>query len=202
MSKQYIKSASLLLCLLLGACAGGPPAETPGQAATVKVEPQARAEFEQALVLVKRGQEDDAILKFTALSHKYPDLAGAFVNLGLLQLKKGRHAEARQALLQATTINPQNAVAYNHLGVAQRALGDFQAARQAYEQALALAPDYAAAHLNLGILLDIYLGELRAALTHYESYQRLTGTSDGEVEKWIVDLRRRLDNTSQARGTP
>ena len=202
MLKPCIKAISLLLCLLLAACASGPPDGASQPAAAVKVDPQARAEFEQAVLLVKRGQDDEAILKFTALGHKYPELAGAFVNLGLLQLKKGRHAEARQALLQATTLNPQHAVAFNHLGVALRALGEFQPARQAYEQALTLAPEYAAAHLNLGILLDIYLGELPAALAHYESYQRLTGARDSEVEKWIVELRRRVDNTSQARGTP
>ena len=200
--KAFIKAMCLVLSLLLGACASGPREETAAPASSVKVDPQAQAEFNQALQLAKRGQDNDAIVKFTALTHKYPDLAGAYVNLGLLQLKKGQHEAARQALLQATTINPQNAVAYNHLGVAHRTLGEFKPAQAAYQQALTLDPGYAAAHLNMGILMDIYLGDLRNALGHYETYQRLTGNSDADVEKWIVDLKRRVDNTSQARGTP
>lgn len=199
---RFIKTTSVCLCLLLASCASGPQQDGGQQPAAVQADPQAQAEFAQALLLAKRGQDDDAIVKFTSLSHKYPNLAGAFVNLGLLQLKKGRHEAARQALLQATTVNPRNAVAFNHLGVAHRALGEFQPARAAYEQALALDPQYAAAHRNLGILLDIYLGDLGAALTHYERYQALSGASDDEVEKWIVDLKRRADNTSQARGAP
>ena len=95
-------------------------------------------------------------------------------------------------MLQATTIKPDDAIAYNHLGVVYRELGEFKQAQQAYEQALKLKPDYAAAYLNIGILYDVYLNNLAQALVNYEKYQTLNGSPDDKVEKWIVDLKRRV----------
>ncbi|UCE89659.1 MAG: tetratricopeptide repeat protein, partial [Pseudomonadota bacterium] len=88
-------------------------------------------------------------------------------------------------------LNPDNAAAYNHLGIVHRQRGDFKKAQDAYRQALKIEPDYALAHRNLGILYDLYMGDLSRALKHYERYQALTGGDDRQVDKWIVDLKRR-----------
>jgi Flp pilus assembly protein TadD len=192
MWKAYIRSAALLACLGLAACASGPSSERGEKAATVNVDPQAQSEFRQAVQALKDQRDDDALRLLIGLTRKYPNLAGPFTNLGLLYIKQGKYAEAKQALLQATTIKPDDAVAFNHLGVAYRELGEFKQAQQAYEQALKLKPDYADAHLNLGILFDVYLNDLAQALAHYEKYQALSSSPDGKVAKWIVDLKRRV----------
>jgi len=70
-------------------------------------------------------------------------------------------------------------------------------AKQHYLQALEINAEYANAHLNLGILLDIYLQQWNDALAHYQKYQELTDAKDDTVEKWIVDLQRRIDNKSK-----
>ena len=137
----------------------------------------------------------------TEITRKYPSLAGPFTNLGLVYIKKGKFTEAKQALLQATTIKPGDAVAYNHLGVAYRELGEFKQAQQAYEEALKLKPDYADAHLNIGILYDVYLNDLNQALLQYQQYQSLSNSPDPKVEKWIVDLKRRVSK-NQAKASP
>lgn len=191
MWKAYIRSFALLACLGLAACASGPGTPS-GEKAAVKADPQAQTEFAQALQALKSGRDDDALRMLTDMTQKYPKLAGPFTNLGLLYIKQGKFAQAKQALLQATTIRPDDAVAYNHLGVAYRQLGEFKQAQQAYEQALKLKPDYADAHLNIGILFDVYLNDLNQALLHYQKYQSLNGRPDGQVEKWIVDLKRRI----------
>jgi hypothetical protein len=41
------------------------------------------------------------------------------------------------------------------------------------------------------VLNELYLQHLDAALQHFETYQELVG-GDEEVEKWIVDLKRRV----------
>lgn len=192
MWKTYIRFAALLVCLGLAACASGPGTQADKKESDNKVDPQAQAEFAQAVQALKSGRNNDALRILTGITRKYPGLAGPFTNLGLLYIKEGKFKDAKQALLQATTIKPDDAVAYNHLGVVYRELGEFKQAHQAYEQALKLRPDYADAHLNLGILLDVYLGDLPKALVHYEKYQSLSSNPDGKVAKWIIDLKRRV----------
>jgi Flp pilus assembly protein TadD len=118
------------------------------------------------------------------------------VNLGVLFLRKARYEDAKNALLQATTIKPQDAVAQTHLGIAYRNLGEFKKAEQSYQEALRADPNYAYAHLNAGILYDIYLQKLPEALQHYEQYKALSKDSNDLVEKWIIDLKRRVGKNS------
>jgi len=192
MWKAYIKAIALLACLGLAACASGPARQSGENGANIDVDPQAQAEFAQAVQALRSHRDDDAVRILTGLTRRYPTLAGPFTNLGLLYIRQGKFKEAKQALLQATTIRPNDAVAYNHLGVAYRELGEFKQARQAYEQALKLKPDYADAHLNFGILYDVYLNDLAQALAHYEKYQALSSSPDAKVAKWIIDLKRRV----------
>lgn len=192
MWKAYIRVVFLLASLGLAACASSPGTASGEKAANVKADPQAQAEFAQAVQALKRGRDGDALRILNGIARKYPGLPGPFTNLGLVYIKEGKFNEAKQALLQATTIKPDDAVAYNHLGVVYRELGEFKQAQQAYEQALKYKPDYADAHLNIGILLDVYLGDLSSALVHYEKYQTLSDTPDSRVAKWIIDLKRRV----------
>ncbi len=204
MFRQFTNISFLAICTLLVACAGGPVDDgaTVTATAPVDVEPQARNEYQKALNALRAGDEDTAIRHLTGMTRKYPNLAGAFVNLGMIYLKKGRYEDARQALEQATTIKPGDAVAQTHLGIAYRHLGEFDKAAQSYQQALSANPKYANAYLNAGILYDIYLQELNKALQYYEQYKALSGDSDNLVEKWIIDLKRRIGNNNQAKVAP
>lgn len=194
MYRRFIRFISFTVCAALTACASGPATEgDSAAAAAVNVDERTRAEYQLALNAMQNGQHDSAIRQLSELSRKQPNLAGAFVNLGILYIRQKDYEKAKQALLQATTVNPANAVAHNHLGIAQRELGEFREAEQSYQQALKLKPDYANAHLNVGILYDVYFNDLQRALGHYEKYQYIVGTGDSTVEKWIVDLKHRLD---------
>jgi len=66
-----------------------------------------------------------------------------------------------------------------------------QQQENAYLAAVAAEPGYALPHYNLGVLYELYLQRLEPALAHFETYQELSG-ADEEVEKWIVDLKRRI----------
>jgi tetratricopeptide (TPR) repeat protein len=126
------------------------------------------------------------------LSKTYPELSGPYTNLGLIYFREGKIDEAEKTFLQAVKVNPKSAVSYNHLGIISRGKGKFQEAKEYYQQALKINDDYAYAHLNIGILYDLYLGELDKALDHYNRFQSLSPEKDPEVEKWIVDLQRRI----------
>jgi len=192
MLKRLIKLLLLGSYLGLAGCASGPSSDAGQTPTNADVDPNILAEYQSALSLMKNGEDEQALQRLAILIKKYPNLAGTFVNLGIIYLKEQRYKDAQQVLLQATTISPANAVAHNHLGISQRGLGKFQKAEQSYLEALKLKPDYSHAHLNIGILYDLYLNELQRALDHYEKYKALSGSSDSLVEKWIVDLKRRI----------
>ncbi len=197
MWKLSIKLLVVVIAIVLTGCQSAPEKPSPAQAV---MPAGAKASYAQAIAAVKAGHDKQAIQLFTGLTRDYPDFAASFTNLGLLYLKQEKLTEAEHAFNQAITINPADAVAYNHLGVVLRQRGQFNEARQAYEHALRINAGYASAHLNLGILNDIYLQNLETALQHYQRYQALTGETDQQVAKWIVDLERRVGSATTAGG--
>jgi len=195
MSRRFTKFSLLLPLLWLSACASGPSEPTATGASApppVDIPSEAKNEYAKALSALNGGDDEQAVIYLTGMTRKYPNLPGPFVNLGIIYLKKGRYEDAKNALLQATTVKPADAVAQTHLGIAYRNLGDFKMAEQSYQEAIKAQPNYAYAYLNAGILYDIYLQELPKALQHYEQYKTLNNGSDELVEKWIIDLKRRV----------
>jgi len=89
-------------------------------------------------------------------------------------------------------IDPEHPAALNQLGMLLRRQGKFQDAEAAYTRAITADPGYALAHFNLGVLNELYLQRLDVALQHFEQYQAL-GNDDKQVEKWITDLKRRIE---------
>jgi len=160
--------------------------------AASKVESEAKADFEKALTAMKDGENAKAEALLLKVSNKYPDLSGPYVNLGLIKFSAGNSEEAEKFFRKALEVNPRSAISYNHLGIILRGKGDFKEAKRNYEMALDIDSNYANAHLNYGILLDLYLGQLDDALSHYEKFQELSGGNDKVVEKWIADIKLRL----------
>lgn len=193
MLKRYTNFLPVLICGVLIGCASGTGGD--GDASYVPpadVDSSTLSAYNKAVNAMKNGRDEAAIEQFSAIAKTHPNLAGPFINMGLIFISKGRYEEAEKNLLQATTIKPNDAVAQTHLGIASRHLGKFDQARQAYDMALKTNPKYSFAHLNAGILYDIYLSDLNRALNHYQQYQALTNGEDKKVEKWIVDLERRV----------
>jgi Tfp pilus assembly protein PilF len=153
----------------------------------------AKTLYIQANESLKAGETDLAIQQFEQLLEIDPSAKHAYTNLGLLYMHKENSQSAKQAFLNAIERDKNDAVAYNHLAVIQRQQGMFQQALSNYKNAIDADPEYANAHLNLGILLDIYLQELPEALEQYKQYQRLTDNSNKDVDKWLADIKRRID---------
>jgi tetratricopeptide (TPR) repeat protein len=178
-----------------------PPATSADSTTAGKSQPinlLAQQQYEHALAAMKAKRDDQAERLLLTMTQAYPELAGPYVNLGIIYYRSGRTQAAVQAFRKALEISPQRADAYNHLGILLREDGRFSEARVAYEKALQIDPSYAYAHLNLGILHDLYLLNAKQALHHYELYQKLMPSPDPEVNKWIVDLQRRMHSSSQS----
>lgn len=192
--KRLSSCFALALLLVAAGCAGPKPSITDASSAVVTVPPAAQRQYEEALEWMEAGEFEAAAVQFDAFVQRYPNYAGAYINLAIINVKLERDDEALLLLDDALKIDSSNAAALNQLGVIKRRSGDFVGAENAWRAAIAAHPDYAYAWYNLGVLYDLYLQDLRAALLHYQTYQNLTRSTDGDVtvERWIVDLQNRI----------
>ena len=170
----------------------GPATPNPYLATKPSINRQAQQLFNDAIAAMAKKQWPQAENLLTRVTTQYPNLSGAYLNLGLVYQAKGELDKAEQALKQAVAANANNLDAYNQLGILKREAGDFAAAEEQYKKALAIWPFHPASHRNLGILYDLYMGKSEQALQHYQAYQQLLPEPDKLVNGWIVDLERRL----------
>lgn len=184
--------ATLLAAVVLafgGGCSTPAPEGTQGPQSADQL---MQAEYDRALWALKAERNEEATELLVEFVDKYPGHAGPWANLGILYTRAGEVDKAVDALQKAVAIRPSDAQIHNQLGVAYRQQGKFDEALRAYNEALKLDPDHPSAHLNIGILYDIYLSEPQRALGHYRRYQALSPSEDENVQKWIIELERRI----------
>ena len=153
---------------------------------------RARTMYEQAVAIMASGDLLEAQLRFQEFLLQYPSFPGAHVNLAIIYAGNGDDTGAENSITDALIIDPEHPAALNQLGMLLRRQGKFQDAEAAYTRAITADSDYGLAHYNLGVLNELYLQRLDVALLHFERYQAL-GNEDKQVEKWIADLKRRIE---------
>ncbi len=201
-SKRIVINCFIGIFILLAGCQSVPKQQAVevDTSATAADETQSVSEtspaddlYQLAMWSVKADKLDDAIKHFRDLILLQPDYPKAYTNLGLALLQKNDWEAARETFISAIESDDKDAIALNHLAIVEREQGNFQQARNYYQQAIDADPEYANAYLNLGILLDIYLQDLKGALKLYETYQDKTDNSNKDIEKWVIDVQRRID---------
>jgi tetratricopeptide (TPR) repeat protein len=185
-----------------GSAAAAPGAAAPGASAApannAPVPEGARQQYAEALQLMKAGRTTDAELAFKRMTVSYPDLAGPYLNLGLIYMQGAHLPEAEASFKDALDRNPSNAIAGNELGIVERKMGKFAEAETAYQRTIAAEPNYAPAYLNLGVLYDLYLAEPQKALEQFEHYIQIAGENK-QVAGWVVELRKRVGAPAAAK---
>ena len=189
--------AQFMVCVaFLSGCGSTSTSKAPAGDGNTQVEvrdvpPQARTMYEQAVSIMASGDYLEAQLRFQEFLLQYPTFPGAHVNLAIIYASNGDDEGTENSITDALIIDPEHPAALNQLGMLLRRQGKFQEAEAAYTRAITADPEYAIGYYNLGVLNELYLQRLDVALQHFEQYQAL-GSDDKQVEKWIVDLKRRI----------
>ncbi|HEY6838008.1 MAG TPA: tetratricopeptide repeat protein [Geobacteraceae bacterium] len=151
---------------------------------------QARADFDQASVLIREAKYDKAIELLEKVIAQSPGASAPHINVAIAYRQVDKAEQAEQHLKTALELIPGHPVASNEYGLLLRKAGRFAEGRQVYEQSLAAFPEYYPIHKNLGILCDIYLKDAACAATHYEIYEKAM-PKDPQVKLWLADLQTR-----------
>lgn len=172
----------------------GPATPNPYLQNPQKFSEQVEINFRDAVVSMQQKNWDRAEAVLKQLAEKNPKLSGIHLNLGIVYRNKGDVEKAAVEFNRAISANMKNVEAYNQLAVLKREAGDFAAAESLYQKALGIWPFYPEGHKNIAILYDLYLGKPEQALPHYQAYQQLLPAPDKQVDSWVADLQRRLNN--------
>jgi len=121
----------------------------------------------EGLNLQKKGDLDNAYLKFTQALQIAPDLPEAYGALGKYYIDRGNLEKAEIELLKALDINPEYGQAYAELGIVYSLRKDLKKAQRMLERAITLRTGDALLYYNLG---NIYfqLQNLNKAIHAYQ----------------------------------
>jgi tetratricopeptide (TPR) repeat protein len=158
----------------------------------VKVPNGANEAFQKAVVLMQGENWAQAEKVLQPMTQTYPEMAGPWVNLGIVLWRQNKLEEAEKAFDRALQINPLHNDAYVQYAMMLREQGQFERAEKLYQKALEVWPHNLPALRNLGILYDMYMGKFEQALVQYELALRVMPEPSREMEGWIIDLKRRI----------
>jgi tetratricopeptide (TPR) repeat protein len=193
---NLLRSSAVLLALLLmlHGCGSVQPRKVESQASTpplVALTPEARADYEAAMELIKAEEYDKGIELLNKVVKVTQSNAIPYINLALVYKKQGKLKLAEENLRLALNAEPENPVANNEYALLYRKTGRFTEARQIYEKILEKYPNFNMVHKNFGILCDLYIKDYECALKHYVIYSNVV-QDDKTVKIWIADLQKRL----------
>ncbi len=121
--------------------------------------------FNQAAVLVEKGQYEEALPQFRHALELNPEDVRAHDKLGIALAGLGRLDEAVAEYTKASELDPKYADAHLKLGIVLARMGKREEAKQQLQKGLEIFPDSAEGHSNLAALL-LGEGRFQEAIAH------------------------------------
>lgn len=162
-------SVFAVLAVLLCACSHAAP-----------LPPQAIVLNREGAAALAAGDLATAEARVAIALEYSPRFVEAWVNLGLIELRRGNFAVARKHLVHARDLNPDLPAPHHALGVLAEKQGRMGEAERHYRAALHVDPGFGAARANLGRRL-YERGALEEAR---EQFLRLTEVAPQMIEGW------------------
>ena len=103
--------------------------------------------------LEKRGQEDQALARYSEAVKQDPNRADAWMHLAMLHDRQGKFSDSTEMYRKALALKPGDPDIFCNLGYSFYLQQRWGEAEMNLRQAIALRPDHARAHNNLGLLL-------------------------------------------------
>jgi TolB-like protein/DNA-binding winged helix-turn-helix (wHTH) protein/Flp pilus assembly protein TadD len=160
--------------------------------------PRARAALDRALATAPelaetqyalaayRGFIDQDLAGSTAAAQRAvqldPNLAMAWMTLGIMLSNQGRYNEAREAMRRARVLDPLFPLLFANSAHVASVAGDSQAAFNLARQAIAINPEFWVGYFQLG-LAQLRVGDYEAALVSLTEAERLSGGHRSTVDK-------------------
>ena len=160
--------------------------------ADIQINAEIKKTYKNTANLIKAKRFPDAINGLVRLKGKYPQLSGTNYQMARIYILQKQYEKALEQIEESIFKNGRNYYSINLKGVILKSLGKFSDAQKAYNKAIDIYPPYSNSHLNLGVLADLYLGQPELALREYKIYMSLTSNQDKKVEKWVVEVERRI----------
>lgn len=104
--------------------------------------------FNLAVVLVKKGQDEEALREFSAVMKLDASSADALLEIGLIHYRAGRYEKAESAYMQALEIDENDPKVLNNMGVLRFVQERYKEAETFFRQALEIDPDDEDAKIN------------------------------------------------------
>jgi len=198
---SYIRALPILFLILAG-CTALPRHETgadgPTGAPTLSSSADKEvAQYRDAISALNNSQLEFAQAELQRITRNRPELAGPWINLALIDIRKNDIEGARKNVAKALERNPKMPQAFNLRGFVELSRGNVIKAADDYRHAIALKEDYAIAHYNLALIHDIYFQDLKVAARHYKRYLELTNNQDKKTAEWVIELERQLSKEPQ-----
>lgn len=196
-TKYTFAFAVIAPLLAIAGCASAPghdslDSTSPIDSSTVALAEKELALFQQGITSLNNVQLERAESDFKELSRSRPGLAGPWINLALIDVKKKNFDDAERNVAKALERNPRMPQAFNILGFVEVSRGNMNKAVEHYRKAISLKTDYAIAYYNMALLHDIYLHDIATAVQHYKRYLELTNHQDKKTSEWVTELERGL----------
>ena len=198
MMKQFIKTLFVFIFSILFVGCSSTPQKTPviinvqDKSSMPVLSSQEQKKYSDALQQMKLQNFEVAEQSFHGLLESHPRLAGAMVNLGLIQEKKKEKEKALAFYEAALKVNPNNVVGLIQSALQYQSQGKFKVAEDRLRRANAIDKKNPVVNYNLGVLYELYLQEYDLAIKYYQAYVDVSENEDvATVKRWIKLLERK-----------